>query len=226
MSANTIFNIFINLTDGSTLTLDVQAEDTIKKIKQMICDKVYNNSHTDEIRLIYSGSQLEDHKTLATYNITDCSTICLIFRLIGGGIAFSGFSSSFSAPLLGEEIRYELDDKADDIPEYVCVFSGLNVKFNCCNYKDHQSTQWFKFGDFSYADLVNKFKCPKCKVKQLPCSLDFVNCIYKIQAVPVKSSDKSININETTGKNKSVRYPCEGNTLYKSFTIETYKLDE
>ena len=98
--------------------------------------------------------------------------------------------------------------------------------FNCCNYKDHQSTQWFKFGDFSYADLVNKFKCPKCKVKQLPCSLDFVDCIYKIQAIPVMSSDKSININETTGKNKSVRYPCEGNTLYKSFTIETYELDE
>jgi hypothetical protein len=72
---------------GRIITLDVDATDSISFVKQ-------NFQHTelragrkgippDHQRLIFSGKQLEDNRTLADYNIQKESMLHLLLRLRG-----------------------------------------------------------------------------------------------------------------------------------------------
>lgn len=76
------FQIFIKGLDGKSLTFQIGENDTIENLKEMCYGKT--GIYANEQRLIFTGKQLEDKRTVQSYNIQRDQSLHLVLRLRGG----------------------------------------------------------------------------------------------------------------------------------------------
>ena len=76
------YQIFVKTLTGKVISLEVHSAYSIELLKEIIFEK--ENIRRDQQRLVFSGKQIEDNRTLSDYAIEEGSSIHLIMRLRGG----------------------------------------------------------------------------------------------------------------------------------------------
>mmetsp|Transcript_46502 Transcript_46502/g.95107 ORF Transcript_46502/g.95107 Transcript_46502/m.95107 type:complete len:785 (+) Transcript_46502:51-2405(+) len=74
--------IYVKTLTGKTIPLDVSPHDTVADMKRMLNKR--EGIPVDHMRIIYAGKQVEDARSLGSYNIQKESTLHLVLRLRGG----------------------------------------------------------------------------------------------------------------------------------------------
>mmetsp|Transcript_12251 Transcript_12251/g.18299 ORF Transcript_12251/g.18299 Transcript_12251/m.18299 type:complete len:80 (+) Transcript_12251:87-326(+) len=74
--------IFVKTLTGKTITLNVSDTDKIEDIKKKIQAKEF--IPWDQQRLVFSGKELEDARTVGDYGVSADSTLHLVIRMKGG----------------------------------------------------------------------------------------------------------------------------------------------
>ncbi|GAB2242194.1 hypothetical protein Droror1_Dr00018969 [Drosera rotundifolia] len=135
-----------NIQQESTLFLVIRLRgDTVENVKKKVQDK--DGSPAKGQRLIFSGKQMEDGKTLADYYIQKETTLLLLFRL-RGGMKIS--AKSFSGQTIALEV--ESSDTVENVKAK--IQDQQKLIFDQRELKDDKTLAHYGIQDNSTLDLV------------------------------------------------------------------------
>lgn len=76
--------IYLKTLAGRTIVMSVEPDETVDSLKKKIEQR--EDVPPNQQRIIFSGKQLEDGRTLDEYSIINRSTLHLVLRLRGGEV--------------------------------------------------------------------------------------------------------------------------------------------
>lgn len=82
VTQRTTIEVFLRNEKGQTNTYDVKPDETVLAFKEMV--KCREGVEVSQQRLLHQSKEMENHLRLSDYNVTNMSTIDLLFRLRGG----------------------------------------------------------------------------------------------------------------------------------------------